>query len=265
MVGLRNPFRVPAGSMGRLYGLDFVLTPTIQLRLWNHSRNRKVLDRRNPDPCEIVSARRRQGANLSLILIQNMLSLATASVSFSPMQAPILDARVARACGPVCQLEGDVSRRSALLKGVSAGAGLAVAVSLPQLAFADDNEDAMARIAAKATAANEAEKQAKKDRLQKRMQKGKTEEQEIEEKAAQSKNLVLGIGAGGTLLSTAFFYRNIQRLFTKVTSGGEDDGYTVKGAKGAKGAKGKKAVVEDEGPSQAEKLFSAVFSRPLNK
>ena len=31
----------------------------------------------------------------------------------------------------------------------------------------------------------------------------------------------------GTLASTAFFYRNIQRLFIKITSGGADDGYST--------------------------------------
>ena len=37
--------------------------------------------------------------------------------------------------------------------------------------------------------------------------------------------LVGGIVVGGTIASTAFYTKNLQRLGTKIATGGKDDGY----------------------------------------
>merc|ERR1719247_1705574 len=111
--------------------------------------------------------------------------------------------------------EPAIGRRSAALLGAAA---LGVA-ALPAASFADATDDAIARIAAKNAAAFEKEKE---DTIKN----AKTAE-EIEQDAEDAKNNIILIAGGGTLASTAFFYRNILRLFTKVASGGEDDGYST--------------------------------------
>jgi len=114
------------------------------------------------------------------------------------------------------------SRRAALAAG---GATLA-SLALPRSASADEEEDdAIARIAAKNMASLKAEKERQRAKLEARALKGKTEEQENDEAKEAAKRNILAIAGGGTLASTAFFYKNLQRLFIKITSGGDDDGY----------------------------------------
>jgi len=143
------------------------------------------------------------------------------------------------------------SRRAALAAG---GATLA-SLALPRSASADENEDAIAKIAAKANAENERAKAAERARMEARLQRGKTEEQESEEKQQDAKNKILGIAGGGTLLSTYFFKDNLQRLAIKITSGGQDAGYeTLANRKNAAAAKkgGRPAPKRGRGKQQEE-------------
>lgn len=150
-------------------------------------------------------------------------------------------------------------------------AGVESQVAIPNAALADDNDDAMARIAAKSMAKNEEEKQRVRDKVAKRLAKGKTEEQEVKEQQKEAKNNILLIAGGGTVLSTAFFYRNIQRLFTKVLSGGEDDGYNSipepkrGGRKATKLSKKAQQQIQEKATQQstASKLAQAAFGRKL--
>lgn len=114
------------------------------------------------------------------------------------------------------------SRRDALAAGGAALASLA----LPRQASADaENDDSIARIAAKNAQKQAEEKEAMKAKMAARAARGKTEEQETEEAKEEAKRNILTIAGGGTLASTAFFYKNLQRLFIKISSGGEDSGY----------------------------------------
>jgi len=113
------------------------------------------------------------------------------------------------------------SRRAALAGGAAAAASLA----LPRVASADDSDDAIARIAAKANQANEDEKRRKLEKIKALAAKGRTEDDVAAKQKEEAKRNILTIAGGGTLASTAFFYKNLQRLFIKITSGGEDDGY----------------------------------------
>lgn len=119
--------------------------------------------------------------------------------------------------------EQPMSRRAAVL----AAAGTAAAAMPVFAAFADDNEDAMLAIARRNAEKNAAAEANKVE---------KTEEQ-LEAEKAQAIQSVVAVGAGGTLLSTAFFYKNIQRLFIKISSGGADDGYATVSDKGGRGKK----------------------------
>merc|ERR1712224_783562 len=106
--------------------------------------------------------------------------------------------------------DGDMSRRAALFTGVAAASA---ALATP--AFADDSDDMIARIAAKnAKLAEEERNKAP----------GKTEEEEAEERE-NSKKLIGGALVGSVVLSVPFYYKNLQRLGTKIASGGEDSGY----------------------------------------
>merc|ERR1711948_132081 len=87
-------------------------------------------------------------------------------------------------------------------------------------------------------------------------------EQELEAKQEEAKRNILLIAGGGTLASTAFFYKNLQRLFTKVSTGGQDSGYgSAKDLKyrkqAAKKPKGKaaKAAPKASAGENANKVF----------
>ena len=75
-------------------------------------------------------------------------------------------------------------------------------------------EDMVARIAAKSAAANEAAR-------------AKADKEAAQKAGAKdgSSNLVLGVGAAGVALTLPFFLPNLLRLGSKLSSGGEDDGY----------------------------------------
>merc|ERR1719478_1223593 len=126
-------------------------------------------------------------------------------------------------------VEGRNVNRRALL------AAAAVA-SLPFAASADDNEDAIARIAAKNAEKLAADKAAERAKYQ------KTDE-DIEAEQQQSKNLILGIAGVGTLASGAFIIPNLTRLGIKIASGGKDAGYETY----ANSQKGKKAPARGRG------------------
>ena len=100
------------------------------------------------------------------------------------------------------------SRRAALL----AGAATAFAVSP---VFADDAEDIVARIAAKNALALEKERAAA----------NSIDAKTAEEQSAEGKGLVGTFLLGSVVLSVPFYYKNIQRLFIKVSSGGKESGY----------------------------------------
>ncbi|GMI40831.1 hypothetical protein TrCOL_g11027 [Triparma columacea] len=104
------------------------------------------------------------------------------------------------------------NRRNALSSIGSAGAAAGVAILLsPQLAFAVDDEtaDMVARIAAKAEAANAADRE---------------KDANAAAKKAKDKdgagNLVLGVAGGGLALSVPFFLPNLIRLAKKATGNG---------------------------------------------
>jgi len=106
----------------------------------------------------------------------------------------------------------------------------------------DETERAMAAIAQKNRdrAAEEARKQAARYQTEEEM------ERERMEKQQESKNLILGIAAGGTLLSGAFIIPNLRRLGIKVASGGADTGYDQVPATKAKKSNVKRANQQDE-------------------
>lgn len=109
----------------------------------------------------------------------------------------------------------------------------------------DDTEAAMAKIAQK-----NREKQAELERKRLEYLAGPAEktDEELAAQQQQSKNLILGIAAGGTLASGAFIIPNLRRLGTKIASGGADRGYdTIPDKKVKKAAKrGRGKNVEPE-------------------
>ena len=130
----------------------------------------------------------------------------------------------------------------------------------------------MARIAARATAANEAAKEKQRQDIARRLAKtrAKSEAALEEEDKKAAKNQILLIAGGGTLASTAFFYRNIQRLFIKITSGGADDGYSTVAEPPARGRvvrTGKKQAPPPEPEASpldgVKKLAEFAFGRKL--
>jgi len=110
------------------------------------------------------------------------------------------------------QMSASASRREAVLGFASAAA---LATALP--AFADDTEDAVARIAARAKAENAA-------RDAKAAATVKTEAQ-LEEEQEGNKRLIGLALLASVGLSVPFYSKNLERLGTKVASGGKDDGY----------------------------------------
>lgn len=140
-------------------------------------------------------------------------TLAVLSLSFVAPPAPALVSRTAQRVGvsPACVLSDSsvTSRRAAIATGA---ASLAALATLPtRAAFADENEDAMARIAAKTNAANEAEKERQRKKVAKA---GKKAEREN----AGASVLVTTVGGAAFFLSLPFFYKNLGRLFLKQAS-----------------------------------------------
>jgi hypothetical protein len=115
------------------------------------------------------------------------------------------------------------SRRQALgqASGWLAAAGLAVVAVAPTVAYADplaadnDADDVVKRIAAQSAAVNEAAR-------------AKKAKEAPKEKGDGGKSLVGLAAAGGVVLTLPFFLPNLMRIGTKLTSGGEDDGYGKK-------------------------------------
>jgi hypothetical protein len=126
------------------------------------------------------------------------------------------------------------------------------ATAIPFAAAADDNDDAIARIAAKNAQTLAATKAAERAKYQ------KTDE-DIEADQQKSKNLIIGIAGVGTLASGAFIIPNLTRLGIKVASGGQDSGYDTYANSKSKGRGKKKPEVKEK--SFGEKLFSAAFAR----
>ena len=146
-----------------------------------------------------------------------MKNLATVSLAltagvngFTPVSHGVGTGAV-RMSSPQMRLDEVSSRRSALI-----GASSLVAAAVPLAAFADANEDAMAAIAARTRQKYEAEKA-----------KAEANTMSTEElMAAQEenkRNIYLALG-GSVVLSVPFYFKNLQRLGTKIVSGGKDDG-----------------------------------------
>merc|ERR1719203_2688808 len=119
--------------------------------------------------------------------------------------------------------------------------------------FLSGNEDSIAAIARKTAEKNRAAKMAA-------IGTQKTEAELLEEQEASKRN-ILFIAGGGTLASTAFFYKNLQRLATKVLSGGQDSGYGS--AQDNNYRRGKKAAPPPPEKSFGAKAFRAAFGRDL--
>jgi len=151
-----------------------------------------------------------------------------------------------------------ISRRSALL-----GAGLAAvpfaakaAVQVNDNAYSASNayvgdkdylagsDEALARIAQKTREKAEAEKAAKFSA----MRAPGEEEKALMEAQEEAKRNILLVGVGGTALSVPFFYKNLERLSTKVFSGGEDSGYGS-----AEDVRYRKAVAAEKAKAKADK------------
>jgi hypothetical protein len=133
----------------------------------------------------------------------------------------------------IMELAGpQVSRRSVV-------AALPLA-ALPFAAFADENDDSMAAIAAKSAAINAAAKKSFKPPT----------EEELEAKKEKSKSLIIGIAGFGTLASGAFIIPNLQRLATKVTTGGQDSGYGTAKDKQFRAAKAKPKAKAKSAPKK---------------
>merc|ERR1712032_268767 len=95
------------------------------------------------------------------------------------------------------------------------------------------NDDAMAAIARRTAEANAAAARSKGY--------GKTNE-ELRAEQEEAKGNIIKIALGGTVASTAFFYQNLARLFTKITSGGQDSGYGTASDQAFRKAKAGKKV-----------------------
>ena len=123
-----------------------------------------------------------------------------------------------------------VARRDLLTKALGVAALLPLAANaatyqdlggaLPETPEGDAaTSDAMMQIALKN------QKQLEEEKAKLKQQRRLKTDDELLKDQAQSRNLIVGVAGGGTLLSTFFFKDNIARLATKITSGGEDDGY----------------------------------------
>jgi hypothetical protein len=136
--------------------------------------------------------------------------------SFVPLTMPTRLSSSARASTNMVASESRAvaNRREAVMKGLTGGAGLLAASALaPGAAHADSIEEIAARANQKAEA----------DRV---AAANKAPEQEV---SAQDKATpVLAALGGSVALSVPFYYKNLQRLGTKIASGGKDSGYEKK-------------------------------------
>lgn len=133
--------------------------------------------------------------------------LTSSALAFAPGLA--LAPSSASRHSPVVALE---SRRAAL----ASGAGLLAAAAIAPLSA---HADSLEEIAARSNAA------AMEDR-----KKAEAQYDQVvttEEKVAP----IAGVAIAGVALSVPFFFQNLQRLGTKVASGGQDSGYARKGGK----------------------------------
>merc|ERR1740138_763356 len=156
-----------------------------------------------------------------------------ALVAFSPPTTPVITRRsfVSAAAVPFAAFADSNGNQQAENSGMRFNNNNLGSVADPSLNAG--TEDAMAKIARK-----NAEKLAAEKAAFAASRAPKTEE-ELLAQAEGSKNLITGIAGAGTLLSGLFILPNLQRLATKVASGGQDAGY-AKAGKSVK--KGKKAA-----------------------
>merc|ERR1719453_626857 len=172
-----------------------------------------------------------------------------ALLGFTPPATPALNRRsfVAAAAVPFAAIADSDGNQQAANSGMRFNNGNLGTAADPSLNAG--TEDAMAKIARK-----NAEKLAAEKAAFAASRAPKTEEELLAEQA-KSKNLVVGIGAAGTLLSGLFILPNLQRLATKVVSGGQDSGY----AKPGKSVKKGKPAPKKKGTT--DKLIGALFAR----
>jgi hypothetical protein len=138
-------------------------------------------------------------------MLASLVVFASAFTPLAPVPAAPALAVAGRTAAPCASLS---SRRSAIGAGASVVAALAMA---PRSAFADDEEDGLARIVAKNQAALAAEREAKSEKIKRNVGK-------VERENAGANVLVLGIGAAGFVFSLPFFYKNLARLFLRFRS-----------------------------------------------
>jgi len=125
-----------------------------------------------------------------------------------PVSLPGVQQNQPQALSPI--MTERTSRREALKQQAQAGVALAALTAMtPQSAQAD----AVADIAARANAAAEKERQMK-----------MSGEPEPEVSTGDKLKPVLTALGGSVVLSVPFYYKNLQRLATKISSGGADDG-----------------------------------------
>merc|ERR1712176_220486 len=156
-----------------------------------------------------------------------------------------------------CTMAIEPSRRSAVLIATTALATLPAvaqaAADLNENAKSADigivsdkdylagNDDAMAAIARRTAERNAIAARAKGY--------GKTAE-ELRAEQEESKSKIIQVAVGGTVASTAFFYQNLARLFTKITSGGQDSGHGTASDQAYR----KKAAAKKAGKAAAKQL-----------
>ena len=168
--------------------------------------------------------------------------LAASAVAFSPAAhlAGQVTVQAPRTSVPLCVESG---RRAALFNGAALVTGAAAISALPRAAYADAIEDIAAKANAKAMKEREEE-------LEKKS--GGIKEVSNDEKL---KPILYALGAS-VVLSVPFYFQNLERLATKVASGGKDSGYEKKGGKGRKQAKVAKGV---DGKKFAKQAAMSLF------
>mmetsp|Transcript_5407 Transcript_5407/g.12942 ORF Transcript_5407/g.12942 Transcript_5407/m.12942 type:complete len:165 (+) Transcript_5407:260-754(+) len=156
--------------------------------------------------------------NVTDIAVVLVLLVATASGFIAPTQRtnmPMSSLSMALDVPPIIT---ETSANTPLVGGASAQLQTGIDVwsaSSSSVVLSDESaEDMVARIAAKSAAANDAAR-------------AKADKEAAQKAGAKdgSSNLVLGVGAAGVALTLPFFLPNLLRLGSKLSSGGEDDGY----------------------------------------
>eukprot|EP00586_Coscinodiscus_wailesii_P011896 CAMPEP_0172490642 /NCGR_PEP_ID=MMETSP1066-20121228/21148_1 /TAXON_ID=671091 /ORGANISM="Coscinodiscus wailesii, Strain CCMP2513" /LENGTH=162 /DNA_ID=CAMNT_0013259215 /DNA_START=126 /DNA_END=614 /DNA_ORIENTATION=+ len=156
-------------------------------------------------------------------IIFGVNAILEASAFTSPINVAVMN-RMSSSSESSCALsmntngsgEDSVSSRRQALGHISGWAAAAATIaSAPTIVYADDADDTVKRIAAQSAAANEAARAKKEKEAAAKAEGGGT-------------NLVGLAAAGGVVLTLPFFLPNLQRLGTKLGSGGESDGYGKK-------------------------------------